>query len=573
MPFLLRDRLYLRRQADAASGEEILLARPTGFHSIRNEGPYFAGPAAARVAVIDFDAESGALRPPAQLHPKGRSRLEYTVDEAALDPDASVEAFDSDAFIQVSTFATVMRTLAFFEQADMLGRRVEWAFPSAQLLVVPRAGVMANAFYERESGSLQFFSYPGRDGTLHHTSLSSDIVTHETTHAVLDGIVPDLYDAVTPQSLAIHEAIADLSAICANLLNESIVFSLFNISGGLLDVSSALSRVAEEFGSDMRIAVGADYLRVANNGRTLDPSDLTLDAAGQPNSVDRVDAHALSEVLSGALYQTFLRAGEAVKPRRADTLDTADEQQVAIAARRLARLVFPALDYLPPGELSFIDVGRAIVAFHTAAHRRGAEPQWLVDELVRRKVAPSADRITDVPADFAAKEVAGVDLDALVGDDDTARTFAEQHRGFLGIPRRRRFEVLPRHVAVRSTTRRGAPSQREVVFRVRWRENEAHDVGEAFDRRWSVAAGTTLVIDQQSRRVKSLLTTDGGTEHADDREIALRRLADDGLLATSGRGTGPDGRPRTDVLVTDPKAGVQRVTGGARLLHVVGGGW
>jgi hypothetical protein len=43
--------------------------------------------------------------------------------------------------------------------------------------------------------------------------LSRDIVSHETGHAIIDGVAPDLYNAVTPQSLALHEAMADLAAL------------------------------------------------------------------------------------------------------------------------------------------------------------------------------------------------------------------------------------------------------------------------------------------------------------------------------------------------------------------------
>ena len=71
---------------------------------------------------------------------------------------------------------------------------------------------MENAYYERDSHSLQFFSFEV-DGKTVHTSLSRDIVAHETAHALIDGIDPDLYDALDPQSLALHEGIADLTAM------------------------------------------------------------------------------------------------------------------------------------------------------------------------------------------------------------------------------------------------------------------------------------------------------------------------------------------------------------------------
>lgn len=70
--------------------------------------------------------------------------------------------------------------------------RIRWAgrLPGGpQLLVVPRAGEWANAFYERESRSLQFFYFsPSGESRRIYTSHSQDIVAHETAHAILDGI-------------------------------------------------------------------------------------------------------------------------------------------------------------------------------------------------------------------------------------------------------------------------------------------------------------------------------------------------------------------------------------------------
>ena len=136
-------------------------------------------------------------------------------------------------------------------------------------------------------------------GTLVHSALSHDVVTHEAGHALVDGLLPDLYNAITPQSLAIHEALADLSALALTLLNEQIVFSIFAISGGHVDGAEALSRMAEEFGVNARRSLGATYLRSASNDRTLDAADRSLDKFGEPNAADRLDPYGPAEVLVG----------------------------------------------------------------------------------------------------------------------------------------------------------------------------------------------------------------------------------------------------------------------------------
>ena len=249
---------------------------------------FLDGPACRRIAIVDFDPATGApLPPPAKFVPSKRAnptRGRFVYDGSPT----------SASTIAVNAFGTVFQTVKMFEGADALGRPVDWAFGSEQLLVVPRAGEWANAFYDRSTRSLQFFWFPATSGNTVHTALSRDIVAHECGHALLDAVVPSLYDSSTPQSIAIHEAIADLIAVLMALDSRALRTAVLARSDNSLDGANAFNDIAEEFG----------LARPGPNGvkrralRELDNTSTLKDLAG-------ARPHQLSTVLSGIFYDSL----------------------------------------------------------------------------------------------------------------------------------------------------------------------------------------------------------------------------------------------------------------------------
>src|SRR5688572_26364732 len=155
-----------------------------------------AGPWGYRVQVVDFDSSSDMLYKP----------LIYETLESGgyVDPFAdrpSKTLIDDPSFHAQNLYALVMRTPGRCESA--LGRRVSWGFGGHQLKLVPHAFADANAFYSRQDEALLFGYFPSIKGdrTI-YTCLSHDVIVHETTHAILDGIRGRFIDPSSPDQAA-----------------------------------------------------------------------------------------------------------------------------------------------------------------------------------------------------------------------------------------------------------------------------------------------------------------------------------------------------------------------------------
>jgi hypothetical protein len=556
-----------------------------------DETTFLDGPISTTVAVLDFDPSSGALAPAVRWQPgpdgkEGR----YLVDRPLRPGDASVDP----PAAAVSVFGAVHKTIQMFEEKDALGRPVRWAFGAPQLLVVPRAGEWPNAYYERETHSVQLFQFRAPNGREVFTSHSQDIVAHEVAHAILDGIAPDLYGAITPQSLAIHEAVADMAALLASLRCRELTRRVLDDTRGDIRRSTVFSGLAEQFAGGL--GQGSPYLRNLDNDRSL--------CAGAPEAarVDRSEPHALSEILTGALYRTLqgvyaeLRAeyertdvaserlasraeqafvAERVKSvvrRDSRSPEDARAKALFVASERLKRMLLRGLDYLPPGDVTFADLGRAILASDEASHpQAGAQRAAFAKELVDRCVVASAAQLR-VRTNYRHRALEGIDVESLVESDYVAYGFANRNRDLLRIPKGIPFEVRPRLDVTKLYWHRGDEQVevRECLFKVAWTETEENKVGRGLprERRW--VAGTTLAIEwSASPRVRAILTT--GRRSAQERrdtDALIRTLVDSDVLQMGEAAIGPNGVPLRGAVPADAPGGVLRIRNAGRMLHV-----
>lgn len=524
---------------------------------------FLDGPVSERVAVLDFD-EDGALTPGSKFkRPDGDTPGFYA---------GAGDDLRSDPAIQVNVFGAVHQTISLFEEKDALGRRVRWAFDAPQLLVVPRAGKWANAYYERDSHSLQFFSFasarPGYEGREVLTSLSHDIVAHETAHAVLDAIAPDLYNAISPQSLALHEALADLAALLTAFRSEKLCDKVLSDTGGSIDRATAFSDIAEEFGVQRAAAGPLRPLRDLLNEERLP------DSGGR-----RLSPHALSEVLSGALYGVMVRMHENRKKHyleRGRPPEDAARFALSVAGQHFKRMILRALDYLPPGEISFADYGRAIVAADKASHPDwGRERGWIATDFRRRNIVKHRADLLDTDPSATRrrsleKTLAGMDLETLVESDWAAYDFAARHRKLLRIPEEIPIRVRPRLDVTKEYRAPGGRTRdvRECIFKVSWDAEEENPSARGLPPKRQITLGTMLAIDWETRTVRALLTSDTSAQQRKDRDGTLLHLQRQGRLSVGSQAIGPDGKPVRSATIGEVSGDLLRIRKSARMLHI-----
>lgn len=317
------------------------------------------GPLGNRVHVVDYDASTQTLYSPADLEASG------AYEDAYLKP-SSITILGDPGFHAQNVYAIAMRTLARFESA--LGRRVGWGFDSHQLKIAPHAFADPNAFYSRADQGLMFGYFPGHSGMV-FSCLSHDVVAHETTHALLDGLRVGYMDPSSADQAAFHEAFADLVALLSVFSLKSVVKRVLSRdSGSNLVPASAISKaalkqsvllgLAEEMGDELgAYRSSQDALR---RSVELNPS------RGLLNQSEFSEAHRRGEVLVAAVMNAFI----SVLSHRISQLGTVTgnmldlnrvAEEAADVADYLLTMVIRAIDYTPPMHINFNDYLSALL--------------------------------------------------------------------------------------------------------------------------------------------------------------------------------------------------------------------
>lgn len=204
-----------------------------------------------------------------------------------------IQTPDTPEFDAVHTYAVVRQTLTMIQRA-LAGTAVPWQWNSTTntdpIQVHPHHSQMMNAFYSRTGQRLAFgyFNRPGDPPTAPkiYTCRSFDIVSHETGHAVLDGLKPGwLMIGNPPQTGGLHESFGDLTAIFLALSQLDQVEAVIAQTRADLHNKTFIADLAEQFGLVLGRPNG---LRNADN-------NLKLSEVG-------TEVHAISQVFTGAIY-------------------------------------------------------------------------------------------------------------------------------------------------------------------------------------------------------------------------------------------------------------------------------
>ena len=332
--------------------------------------------------MIDFDASTDTLYRPLELNSHADP---YEAPKYEIEPetgDGSHEEFNrrlltSPKFHCQNVYAIVMRVLSRFEFA--LGRRVRWSFMGHQIFIAPHALLEANAFYSKEQRALIFGYFPSKSGGTIFTCLAHDVIAHETTHALLDGLRARYIDPSSPDQAAFHEGFADIVAILSILSLPNVVEFVFRTTSeaaqGSPNLISKEELTVEKLRASKLLAmadqVGQELSAV--RGQALRRSAELIPDSRYMTSPEFEEPHRRGEILVAAVLNAFL----AIWVERIHSLRMIDNRgfdidrvvhEGAEIADYLLTMCIRAIDYAPPTDILFRDFLSAILTADSEVH-------------------------------------------------------------------------------------------------------------------------------------------------------------------------------------------------------------
>ena len=339
------------------------------------------GPTDSYLEVVDYDPASQAFYAPVNLN-----------EPKLLAQDGLPPSEGNPQFHQQMVYAVARKTIDHFEQA--LGRRALWSSRHTlvngiyeeeyveRLRIYPHALREANAYYSSAKKALLFGYFPASStkysqdmpGETVFACLSHDIVAHETTHALIDGLHPRFMEPSNMDVLALHEALADVVALFQHFTYPGVLRNQIARTRGNLQDQSFLGELAFQFGQALgqygalRSAIGdIDPQTKKWTAKLPDPGDILQ--ANEPHDRGAIFVAAVFDAfltIYKSRIQDLLRlatAGTGILNPGEISSDLVERlaEEAAKTSGHILNICIRALDYCPPVDTDFGDYLRALI--------------------------------------------------------------------------------------------------------------------------------------------------------------------------------------------------------------------
>jgi hypothetical protein len=551
------------------------------------------GPSGEYLEVIDTDPGSNCYYEPVNLD-----------DAALLAQDGLPPSEGSPQFHQQMVYAVASMTIQNFEHA--LGRRTLWrpgpppkgnspkddSLFIEKLRIYPHALRERNAYYTPARIALLFGYFkasvdaPGEHmgGSMVFTCLSHDIIAHETTHALLDGMSRSFLDPTNPDVHAFHEAFADIVALFQHFTYPEILYQQIVATRGAIDSQeNLLGQLAGQFGRStglrgaLRDAIGImDKQTKKWIPHEPDPAEIAT----------TMEPHARGAILVAAVFDAFLSiyrrrttdllrlatGGSGVLPLGAIHPDLAQRlaNEATKAAHHVLTMCVRALDYCPPVDITFGEYLRAIitadhdivayddlnyrVAFLQAFRRRGIYPGnvrtlsiesllWRGPENDERRPSTELEKILARLRNYSVENIYTDSREAAFKLEREMRSkihdWLKEHfksdngaqdAEYMGLDRKIPFEVRTARIAYRSNPDGGMVPQ--LLVGVLQETSVPVNADAPNGPKMAFVVGCTVVADLRTSKIRYCIRKPAGSKSRMDRQREFAAEAGRNLRAT-----------------------------------------
>jgi len=278
------------------------------------------------------------------------------------------------------------------------GNLPAWSSEAADqnnLPLLQNAGNVLNAFYDRQSFSFFQYVIPAKST---YSGASTDVVSHEVGHGLLDSVRTDLFDSLFLEAAAFHEAFADCMALLTAFSDLQSRQALLAVAPDL-GTANFIETTAEDLSDGVLQSYGPNANPSAprhalNDFKFQIPS--TLPTNGPPGQLID-ESHSFGQVFSGPFYDCIRNVFNAMPSN--------SEQDLLAAAAAVAKILLAAVRSAPLVPRFFESVGRSMISADQQLN--GGTNQAAIQNAFARHgiallgagvLAPRADLAGSVPA-------------------------------------------------------------------------------------------------------------------------------------------------------------------------------